>query len=106
LSPGGRVPGRERGPVRPLEAPGGAARQLLRRRRRRAVDLHLDGGGPLRPGAVRPRLRDRPAHRAGQELSLLAPDLRDGAARALAALPPGSAGLTPFPPLRYMGLTP
>src|SRR5947207_853469 len=33
LSPGGRVPGRERGPVRPSEAVGGAARQLLRGRR-------------------------------------------------------------------------
>src|SRR5256885_9231124 len=32
-----------------------------RGRRRRAVDLHLDGGGPLRAGPLQPRLRDRPA---------------------------------------------
>src|SRR2546430_4840463 len=56
-------------------------------RSRRAVDIHLDGSGPLRPRAVQPRLRDQPTHRAGQELPLLAPDLRDRAARARAEPP-------------------
>src|SRR5438132_710354 len=47
----------------------------------------LDGGRPLRPGAVRPRLRDRATDRPGQELPLLTPDLRDGAAGARAEPP-------------------
>src|ERR1051325_4672096 len=60
--------------------------QLLRTRSDigEAIRARLGGGGSLRPGVVRPGLRDRATDHPGQEPPLLTPDLRNGAACARA----------------------